>query len=172
MEDLDSRDVIIQQKLYQVNMADNDTATRITVRMKEHPIKTIIDTEANVSIVIYPIIKRLQLAMRSTDDSQIIAVNQQRKTVKVVVREVSLAIADVKVPITLLVIDALEPNLLLGTDWMRRYDAELFFRKKNFTFEAKGQKIVISLEFNQLRFASPNHAPEEYKVNMTQIDET
>ncbi len=75
MEDLDSRDVIIQQKLYQVNMADNDTATRITVRMKEHPIKTIIDTEANVSIVIYPIIKRLQLAMRLADGSQIIAVD-------------------------------------------------------------------------------------------------
>ncbi len=58
MEDLDSRDVIIQQKLYQVNMANNGTATRTTVKMKGHPIKIIIDTGANVFIVIYPIVKR------------------------------------------------------------------------------------------------------------------
>ncbi len=55
---------------------------------------------------------------------------------------------------------------------MRRYDAELSFRKKNLTFEAKGQKLVTGLEFNQVRFASSNHIPEEYEVNMTQIDET
>ena len=75
------------------------------------------------------------------------------------------------IPIILLVIDTSEPNLLLSTDWMRRYDAELSFRKKNLTFEAKGQKIVTGLEFNQLRFTSPNHILEEYEVNMAQIDE-
>jgi len=87
--------------------------------------------------------------------------------VKRVIKEVLLAIADVKVPITLLIINALEPNLLLDTDWMRRYDMKLSFRKKNLTFKAKGQKIVTDLEFNQLWFTSPNHALEEYKVNMT-----
>ncbi len=80
---------------------------------------------------------------------------------KGVVKEAPLAIMDVKVPITLLVIDVPEPNLLLSTNWMRRYNAELSFRKKNLTFKAKGQKIVISLEFNQLQFASPNHMPKE-----------
>ncbi len=91
--------------------------------------------------------------------------------VKRIVKEASLVIADAKVLITLLVINTSELNLLLGTDWMRRYDAELSFRKKNLTFEAKGQKIITGLEFNQLRFASPNHMSEEYEVNMTQIDE-
>ncbi len=81
-------------------------------------------------------------------------------------KEVPLAIADAKVPITLLIIDASEPNLLFDTDWIRRYDIELSFRKKNLTFEAKGQKKVIGLEFNQLRFASLNHTLEEYEVNI------
>ena len=152
-------------------MANDGITTRMTVRVKGHPIKTIIDTWANISIIIYPIVKRLQLAMRPADGSQIIAVDQQRKTVKGVVREAPLVIADAKVLITLLVIDVPKSNLLLGTNWMRRYDAELSFRKKNLTFEAKGQKIVIDLEFNQLRFASPNHTPEKYEVNMAQIDE-
>ena len=110
--------------------------------------------------------------MGLADGSQIIAVNQQRKTVKGVVKEALLVIADAKVPIILLVIDTPEFNLLFGTDWMRRYNTELFFRKKNLTFETKGQKIVTGLEFNQLQFASPNYASEEYEVNMTQIDET
>ena len=57
-KDPDSRDVIIQQKLYRINMANDDTATRMTVKVKGHPIKTIVDTEANVSIITYPIVKR------------------------------------------------------------------------------------------------------------------
>ncbi len=85
---------------------------------------------------------------------------------KEVVNEVLLAIADVKMPITLLVIDAPKPNLLFSTNWMRRYDMELSFRKKSLTFETKGQKIITGLKFNQLRFASPNHISEEYEVNM------
>ncbi len=39
-------------------MANDDTATRMTVKVKGHPIKTIVDTEANVSIITYPIVKR------------------------------------------------------------------------------------------------------------------
>ena len=86
--------------------------------------------------------------MRPADGSQIIAIDQQRKIVKGIVKEALLAIADAKMPIILLVIDTLKSNLLLGTDWMRRYDVKLSFRKKNLIFEAKGQKLVISLEFN------------------------
>ncbi len=50
--------------------------TRTTVRVKEHPIKTIINTGANISIVTYPIVKKLQLAMGLADGSQIIAIDQ------------------------------------------------------------------------------------------------
>ena len=57
-------------------MADNGITTKTIVRVKGYPIKTIIDTGANVSIVTYPTVKRLQLAMEPADDSQIIAVDQ------------------------------------------------------------------------------------------------
>jgi len=76
MKNPDSRDIIIQQKLYRVNMINNSTATRTTVRIKGYPIKTIIDTEANVFIITYSIIKRLQLAIRPANDSQIIVIDQ------------------------------------------------------------------------------------------------
>jgi len=54
--------------------------------------------------------------MGPVNSSQIIAVNQQRKMVKGIVKEASLIIVNTKVSITLLVIDILEPNLLLRTD--------------------------------------------------------
>ena len=53
---------------------------------------------------------------------------------------------------------------------MRRYNAKLSFRKKTLTFKVKGQKIVINLNYNQLRFVSLNHISKEYEVNMTQIN--
>ncbi len=48
-------------------MVNDSITTKITVRVKGHPIKTIINTGINVSIVTYPIVKRLQLAMGPAD---------------------------------------------------------------------------------------------------------
>ncbi len=76
--------------------------------------------------------------MKPADGSQIIAIDQQKKMVKEVVKEASLVIMDARISITLLIIDVSELNLLFETDWMRRYDAELSFKKKTLSFEAKG----------------------------------
>jgi len=116
VNNLNSRDVIIQQKLYHVNMAN--LAVRITVRVKGTLMRTVLDTEANVSIVILPIVKKLYLTMEMPDGSKIIAVDQTKKNVIGIIRDVSLSIQDTRVPVNLLVIDASEDNLLLGMDWM------------------------------------------------------
>ena len=50
-------------------MINDSTTIRMTIRIKGHPVKTIIDTEANIFIVTYPIVKRFQLTMRSADGS-------------------------------------------------------------------------------------------------------
>ncbi len=56
--------------------------------------------------------------MKLPDRSKIIAVDQTKKNVIGIIRDTSLLIQDVRVPVNLLVIDTLEDNLLLGTDWM------------------------------------------------------
>ncbi len=68
------------------------------------------------------------------DRSKIIAVDQIKKNVIRIVRNASLSIQDVRIPVNLLVIEASEDNLLLGTDWMDRYQADLFFYKKELRF--------------------------------------
>jgi len=52
------------------------------------------------------------------DRSKIIAINQTRKNVIGIIKDASLSIQNVRVPISLLVIDASENNLLLGINWM------------------------------------------------------
>src|SRR6266542_2284943 len=109
-----SRDVIIQQKLYHVNMANS--AVRTTIRIKGTPMKAVLDTRANVSIITLPVVKKLRLTMGLSDGSKIIAVDQTKKNVIGIVRDAPLSIQDARVPINLLVIEAPEDNLLLGTD--------------------------------------------------------
>ncbi len=158
-----SRDVIIQQKLYHVNMANS--AVRTTIRIKRTLMKAVLDTGANVSIITLPVVKKLRLMMGMPDGSKIIAVDQTKKNVIGIVKNAPLSIQDARVPINLLVIEAPEDNLLLGTDWMDRFQADLSFHKKELRFRCKGQDFITPIEKNCISFASPNHDPEEYEIN-------
>ncbi len=86
-------------------MVNDDITIRITVWVKGYLIRIIINTEINVLIVIYFIIKKLQLTMKPANGSQIITIDQQRKMIKEIIKETSLMIANARIPITLLVID-------------------------------------------------------------------
>ena len=109
--------------------------------------------------------------MGPADGSQIIMVDQAKKPVVGIVREAPMAIADARVPINLLVIDTEASSLLLGTDWLRRYAAEISFQQQRLTFENKGQRLATPIQYNKVTFASPNHHPDEYEVNMTSVKE-
>jgi len=128
----DSRDVIIQQNLYYVNMANS--AVRAIVRVKGILMIAVLDTGANVSIIILPVVKKLRLTMGMPDGSKIIAVDQTKKNVISIIRDAPFSIQDARVPVNLLVIDASEDNLLLGTDWIDRYQADLSFHKRELRF--------------------------------------
>ncbi len=111
-----------------------NSAVRTTVRIKGTPMKAVLDTGANVSIVTLPVVKKLRLTMGMPDGSKIIAVDQTKQNVIKIVRDAPLSIQDARVSINLLVIEAPEDNLLLGTDWMDRYQADLSFHKKELRF--------------------------------------
>jgi len=96
--------------------------------------RAVLNTGANISIVTLPIVRKLCLTMGMPDGSKIIAVDQTKKNVISIVRDAPLSIRDVRVPVNLLVIDAPEDNLLLGTDWMDRYQVDLSFHKKELRF--------------------------------------
>ena len=80
--------------------------------------RAVLDTRANVLIITLPVVKKLRLTIGIPDGSKIIAVDQTKKNVISIIRDVSLSIQDARVPVNLLVIEALEDNFLLGTDWI------------------------------------------------------
>ena len=59
MTNLNLRDIIIQQNLYHINMANS--AVRVIVKVKRILMKVIIYIRINVSIIILLVIKKLQL---------------------------------------------------------------------------------------------------------------
>ncbi|SRR6266498_503105 len=105
--------------------------------------------------------------MSLADSSSIVTVDQAKKKVIDFVRGASLAIADAKVPVNLMVIDVPRAALLVGTDWLRRYLVNLLFSKKKLIFESRGQKLSSPIEYNQ-PIRNSNHSPEEYEVNITE----
>src|SRR6266498_1100708 len=95
-----------------------NSAVRTVVRVKGIPMRAVLDTGANVSIVTLPVVKKLCLTMGMSDESKIIAVDQTKKNVIRILRDAPLSIQDTRVLVNLLVIKTPENNLLLGTDWM------------------------------------------------------
>ena len=111
-----------------------NSAVRVIVRVKETPMRAIIDTGANVSIVTLLVVKKLRM-INSNDLTSIWYFHDQtKKNVISIVRDASLSILDARVSINLLVIEASEDNLLLGTDWIDRYQADLSFHKRELRF--------------------------------------
>ena len=86
--------------------------------------------------------------MSSADGSSIVAVDQAKKKVISFVQEAPLAIANVRIPVDLMVIDASKAALLVGTNWLRRYSADLLFSKKRLVFKSRGQKLSTPIEYN------------------------
>ncbi len=160
----DPEDRNVEPVVYRVDMDQGGSAVRTTIRVKGHPVKAIVDSGASVSIITLPIVKQLRLQMSPADGSSIVAVDQAKKKVLGFIRGAPLAIADARVPVDLMVIDAPRAALLVGTDWLRRYSADLLFSKKRLVFESREQKLSTPIEYNQ-PIRSPNHKPEEYEIN-------
>ncbi len=91
-----------------------NSAVRAIVRVKRTLMRAIMDIRVNVFIITLPMIKKLQMIMGMLNKSKIIVVNQTKKNIISIIRNVSLFIQDTRVPVSFLVIDALEDNLLLG----------------------------------------------------------
>jgi len=111
-----------------------NSAVRAIVRVKGTPMRVIMDTGANVFIVTLSVIKKLCLTMRMPDRSKIVAVDQTKKNIIGIVRNIPLSIQNARILVNLLVINVSEDNLLLETDWIDRYQADLSFHKKELKF--------------------------------------
>src|SRR6266498_1979570 len=101
----DPEDRNVEPVVYRVDMDKEGSAVQTTIRVKGHPVKVIVNSGASVSIITLLIVKQLRLQMSSTDGSSIVIVDQAKKKVLDFIQEASLAIADARVLIDLMVIN-------------------------------------------------------------------
>ncbi len=111
MTNLNSRDVIIQQNLYHINITN--LVVKVIVKIKKILIRAIINIRTNVFIITLSVVKKLQMTIRMPDKSKIITVDQTKKNIINIMKDALLSIQDVRVLISLLVINISENNLLL-----------------------------------------------------------
>ena len=69
-----------------------NSAVRVIMRVKGTPMRAIMDTGANVSIITLPVVKKLRMIMGMPDGSKIIVVDQTKKNVISIVRDAPLSI--------------------------------------------------------------------------------
>jgi len=69
-----------------------NSTVKTIVKVKGILIRAIMDIRINVSIITLPIVKKLRMTMRLPDESKIIAVDQTKKNVISIVKDVSLSI--------------------------------------------------------------------------------
>ena len=75
--------------------------------------------------------------MSPADGSSIVAVDQAKRKVIGFIKRAPLTIADARILVDLMVIDTPRAALLVGTDWLRRYSADLLFSKKRLIFKSR-----------------------------------
>ena len=69
-----------------------NSAVRVIVRVKGTPMRAIMDTGANISIIILPVVKKLRMTIEMPDRSKIIAMNQTKKNIIGIIKDASLSI--------------------------------------------------------------------------------
>ncbi len=101
------------------------TSIKIYTRIKGNAILAILDTGACMSVVTKPLAVTLGLKWKLSTQKDVIAVDGKSQAAVGVVDNISVVIAKAQIFIPLQVINSASKTLLLGTDWLDKYKADV-----------------------------------------------
>jgi hypothetical protein len=104
----------------------------------------------------------------------VVTVDGKERKVFGVIKNIPLQIQDKKVTTDAMLIESDRDNLLLGVDWIMKYNANLLFTEGKLEFGESGRRFRIPMEITKgvprIHFIeTPQHEPHEYEVYMTEI---
>ena len=123
------------------------TALYMTVRANGKRIQVIPNSGAAVSIVSDTTAKDLGLKISPVQKRNLSAFGNPLEVLGKT--EVILKIEDVKMPVSLLVVDSAQKNILLGMDWFDMYDVALDIPTREIMFVIGRQRIKTYVHFEQ-----------------------
>ena len=103
---------------------------------------TLIDSGASQSFVSTNFVKKLDMVPDLLDDVYIVSLlSGQNLTSQFGFKDVPVKITGRELPVNLMVLDMVDYNLILGMEWLSKYNATTFRRRKKVVFQPLKEKF-------------------------------
>ena len=154
---------------------------RVWTRIHKNPIHAVVDSGADRSVITTPLARKLGLKVTLDKDEEggrkprmVVTVDGKERKVFGIIKNIPLQIQDKKVTTDAMLIESDRDNILLGVDWIMKYQANLLFTEKKLEFGENGRRYRIPMEITKgvpkIHFIeTPHHEPHEYEAFMTEI---
>src|SRR6266540_7171341 len=121
------------------------TLIKVYTRIKDNAILAILDTGACMSVVTKPLAVALGLRWKLSTRADVIAVDGKLQAAVGVVDNMPIVIAEAQTYIPLQVINSVSKTLLLGTDWLDKYKADVLSSTRKLRFVSQGKTIEVNV---------------------------
>src|SRR6266498_356461 len=121
------------------------TPIKVYTRIKGNVIVTILDTGACMSVVTKPLAVALELRWKPSTRTDVIAVDGKPQAAVGVVDGIPVVIAEAQTYILLQVINSASKTLLLGTDWLDKYKADVLSSTRKLRFVSQEKTIEVDV---------------------------
>ena len=118
------------------------------IRIAGTPLSTLIDTEASVCVISEDLAKKLRLRIEPNDGTKVAPLGGGSK-VKVIglIPNAPIAVQNLHTPGPLYVMGGTESVVILGTDWMDRYQADIRRSDNVIEVQVNNEKARIGLQY-------------------------
>src|SRR6266540_3129066 len=121
------------------------TPIKVYTRIKGNAILAILDTGACMSVVTKLLAVALGLRWKPSTRNDVIAVDGKSQVAVGVVDNIPVVIAEAQTFIPLQVINSASKILLLGTDWLDKYKADVLSSTRKLRFVSQGKTIEVDV---------------------------
>src|SRR6266542_1919920 len=118
---------------------------KVYTKIKGNMILAILDTGACMSVVTKPLAVVLGLKWKPSTRMDVIAVDGKPQAAVGVVDGIPVVIVEVQTFISLQVINSASKTLLLGTDWLDKYKADVLSSMRKLRFVSQGKTIEVDV---------------------------
>src|SRR6266498_3216353 len=121
------------------------TPIKVYTRIKENAILAILDTGACMLVVTKPLAVALGLRWKPSTRTDVIAVDGKPQAAVGMVDNLPIVIAEAQTFIPLQVINSASKTLLLGTNWLDKYKADVLSNTRKLRFVSQGKTIKVDV---------------------------
>src|SRR6266498_2698218 len=118
---------------------------KVYTRIKGNAILAILDTGACMSVATKPLAVALGLRWKPSTRKDVIAVDGKPQAIVGVVNDIPVVIAEAQTYIPLQVINSASKTLLLGTDWLDKYKADVLSSTRKLRFVSQEKTIEVDV---------------------------